>query len=109
MKECERCNLPGGGTQGKIVTNNRDLTLLKGCHSICFTTQKVPLEGTYMNKSKGLLKMWLPVLLLVVIVAGCAGTDTVTQNSSKAVTAYSLAGVTGTINETAKTISVTMP
>ena len=30
-------------------------------------------------------------------------------SSAKAITAYSLAGVTGTIDETAKTIAVTMP
>ncbi|MEQ1526801.1 MAG: ice-binding family protein, partial [Gallionella sp.] len=36
-------------------------------------------------------------------------TVTVALNSAKALTAYSLAGVTGTINETAKTIAVTMP
>ncbi len=58
--------------------------------------------------------MWFLVLLLVAFVAGCAGNDTVTQgtvtpNSSKAITAYSLAGVAGTVNEAAKTIAVTMP
>jgi ice-binding like protein len=36
-------------------------------------------------------------------------TVTLALNSAKAITAYSLAGVAGTINETAKTISVTMP
>ncbi|MDO8723329.1 MAG: ice-binding family protein [Syntrophales bacterium] len=36
-------------------------------------------------------------------------TVTVAASSAKAITAYSLAGVTGTINETAKTIAVTMP
>jgi Ice-binding-like len=36
-------------------------------------------------------------------------TVTVAANSAKAITAYSLAGVTGTIDKTAKTIAVTMP
>lgn len=64
-----------------------------------------------MNKCKGYSKMWFLVLLLVAFVAGCGhnDNDTVALNSAKAITAYSLAGVTGTINETAKTISVTMP
>jgi hypothetical protein len=35
--------------------------------------------------------------------------STVVLNSAKAITAYSLNGVAGTINETAKTISLTMP
>jgi hypothetical protein len=48
--------------------------------------------------------------LLVAFVAGCGvGDDPVTLSSAKAITAYSLAGVTGTINETAKTIAVPMP
>src|SRR6185369_11788859 len=47
-------------------------------------------------------------------VAGCGGGhDTAAQNSvqnsAKAISAYSLAGVAGTINETAKTIALTMP
>jgi hypothetical protein len=74
----------------------------------------IPKEGINMNKSKGFSKMWFLVLLLVTFVAGCgdnnSGTQTpAAQNSAKAITAYSLAGATGTINETAKTIAVTMP
>ena len=43
-------------------------------------------------------------------VAGRGGGDgSPTPSSAKAITACSLAGVTGTIHETAKTISVTMP
>ncbi|MEQ1526556.1 MAG: hypothetical protein ABL911_07415, partial [Gallionella sp.] len=49
-------------------------------------------------------------LLVVAVVTGCSGGDGGSAPSSaKALTAYSLAGVTGTINETAKTIAVTMP
>ena len=67
-----------------------------------------------MNKCKGFSRMWSLVLLLAVLVAGCGGgNDTGAQNparnSAKAISAYSLAGVAGTINETAKTIAVTMP
>ena len=46
------------------------------------------------------------------VLAGCSsgGGDTQTAASSaKAITAFSLAGVTGTIDETNKTIAVTMP
>jgi len=53
---------------------------------------------------------WLMALLLVAFVAGCGGGDgSGAPSSPKAITAYSLAGVAGTINETAKTIAVTMP
>jgi hypothetical protein len=56
-------------------------------------------------------KLCFLAVLLIVFVAGCAGNDTVAQNSNsdKAITAYSLRGAAGTINDTAKTISVTMP
>lgn len=40
---------------------------------------------------------------------GCNGNGEPIPSSSKAITAFSLAGVAGTINETAKTIAVTMP
>jgi hypothetical protein len=67
-----------------------------------------------MKNCKGFAKMWFLVVLLVSFVAGCAGNDTATQgtvtpNSSKAITAYSFAGVAGKVNEAAKTIAVTMP
>ena len=54
---------------------------------------------------------WLMALLVVAVVTGCSGGDggSSAPSSTKALTAYSLAGVTGTINETAKTIAVTMP
>jgi len=64
-----------------------------------------------MNTGKGYSRMWFLVVLLVAFVAGCGSNDndTASLSSDKAITAYSLAGVTGTISETAKTISVTMP
>src|SRR5665647_164256 len=52
---------------------------------------------------------WFLALLLVAFVAGCGGSSGTPASSAKAITAYSLAGVTGTINETAKTIAVTLP
>jgi len=53
---------------------------------------------------------WFLALLLVAFVAGCGGGGGSTAlSSTKAITAYSLAGVPGTINETAKTIAVTLP
>ncbi len=42
--------------------------------------------------------------------SGCGGgSGGVALSSTKAITAYSLAGVTGTINEMAKTFAVTVP
>ncbi len=56
---------------------------------------------------------WLMVLLFAAVVMGCgSGSSSVPATSSKAFTSYSFAsapGATGTINETAKTISVTVP
>jgi hypothetical protein len=68
-----------------------------------------------MNICKGYSKLWFLVVLLVAFVAGCSGggggggNDTVAKNSDKAVTAFSLAGATGVIDETAKTIAVSIP
>jgi ice-binding like protein len=62
-----------------------------------------------MKTCKGYSKMWFLVVLLVACVAGCGGNDTVALNSAKAITAYSLNGATGTVNESAKTIAMTMP
>lgn len=73
------------------------------------TDNIVPGEGIPMNKCTWFSKMWLPALLAMVFAAGCGGNDTTVRSSAKAITAYSLAGATGTINETAKTISVTVP
>jgi Ice-binding-like len=62
-----------------------------------------------MNKCIRLSKMWFLGLLLVTFAAGCGGNNTVDLNAVKAISAYSLDGVAGTINETAKTIAVTVP
>jgi len=62
-----------------------------------------------MNICKGYSKMWFLVVLLVAFIAGCGGNDSVATNSNKATTAFSLAGSTGTIDESAKTIAVSMP
>ena len=63
-----------------------------------------------MNTGKRFSKMWFLALLLAVFAAGCGSSNhDAAPSSAKAMTAYSLNGVTGTINETAKTISVTMP
>ncbi len=67
-----------------------------------------------MSKCKGYSKMWFLVLLLVAFVSGCSGggggsNDSVAPTTANAITAYSLNGVAGTINEAAKTITVTMP
>ena len=66
----------------------------------------------------GNLLDWPLALLLAAFVAGCGGGAGTGGNSlppdvtplvsaAKTITAYSLAGVTGTINESAKTIAVT--
>lgn len=53
---------------------------------------------------------WLITLLMVAFMVGCGGgSDTAAPSSTKATTAYSLAGATGTINETAKTVAVAVP
>ena len=63
-----------------------------------------------MYTFKSYSKMWALALLLVVFVAGCGrDNDAAPLSSAKAITAYSLAGVAGTIDETAKTISVALP
>jgi Ice-binding-like len=65
-----------------------------------------------MNKFQSVTKSlrWFMALLVVAFVAGCGGSSgSVALSSTKAITAYSLAGVTGTVNETAKTIAVAVP
>jgi ABC-type Fe3+-hydroxamate transport system substrate-binding protein len=51
--------------------------------------------------------------MLIMVITGCSGggSDSILEPSSsaKAVTAFSLNGVVGTINETDKTIAVTIP
>jgi len=49
------------------------------------------------------------VLMMVFTLMPCSKSDDSPLSSKKAITAYSLAGVVGTINETGKTIVVTMP
>jgi len=65
-----------------------------------------------MHICKEFSRIWLLAVLLVAFVAGCGGSDSTNSTSNtlpKAVTAFSLAGDTGTINETDKTIAVSMP
>ena len=52
---------------------------------------------------------WSASLLLIAFLAACGGGGDNTRSSAKAITAYSLAGVAGTINEAGKTIAVTLP
>ncbi|MDD2915209.1 MAG: ice-binding family protein [Gallionella sp.] len=66
------------------------------------------------RKSFTRLLMLFMAMLLVIFVAGCGGGgggdgSALGSGTDKSITAYSLAGVTGTIDETAKTIAVTMP
>lgn len=53
--------------------------------------------------------MWFLVLLLAAFTAGCASDEIEPPISAKAITSYSFGGFAGSINETAKTISVTLP
>lgn len=67
-----------------------------------------------MNRIDSVTKplMWLMALLLVALAAGCGsdgGGGSTAPSSAKAITSFSLAGVAGTIDETAKTISVAVP
>lgn len=62
-----------------------------------------------MTVCKGISRMLCLAVLLITAVAGCGGNDTVVSNSNKAVTSYSVAGATGTVDESAKTIAVTVP
>ncbi len=62
-----------------------------------------------MEKSKTFSKMWFLLVLLVAFVAGCGGKFNAAPGSGKAVTSFSVADSSGTVDESAKTISVTMP
>lgn len=64
-----------------------------------------------MNRFESISKplTWFTALLLTAFVAGCGGSDGAPASSAKAITAYSLAGTAGTIDEAAKTISVSKP
>ncbi len=56
-------------------------------------------------------KYLLPALMFLMVAMGCGGGGDITSvlSSTKAITAFSLDGVSGTIDETGKTISVFMP
>lgn len=66
-----------------------------------------------MNKFQNLTRSlkWIMALLLVTLVAGCGGSSNSSGvlSSTKAISAYSLAGATGVINEATKSIAVTLP
>ena len=66
-----------------------------------------------MDNFKGYSMIGFLGLLLVTLLAGCGGSDNsapiATDSSAKALTAYSLNGASGIIDESAKTIAVTMP
>lgn len=66
-----------------------------------------------MNRIESIMKplTWFMALLVVAVAAGCSSgsSSSAAVSSAKAITAYSLAGATGTINETTKNIAVTLP
>ena len=64
-----------------------------------------------MNRFKNISKplTWLMAILLSAFVAGCGSSESTTLSSAKVITAYSLDGTSGTIDEAAKTIAVTKP
>ncbi len=62
-----------------------------------------------MIKYRGFSKLWFLVLLLVTLVTGCGGVNNKASTDAKALTAFSLGGVAGTMNEPAKSVSVTVP
>lgn len=63
-----------------------------------------------MNSYRGISRFWFLAVLLVTFVAGCGGSGgSVAPSSAKAITAYSLTGTAGAIDESAKTIAVIMP
>ena len=66
-----------------------------------------------MNRIESIMKplTWFMALLVVAVVAGCSSgsSSSAALSSAKAITAYSLAGTTGTIDESAKTITVAKP
>jgi hypothetical protein len=62
-----------------------------------------------MNKGMTCSRVWFLLLLLTTFIAGCGEHNAVPQSSENAVTAFSLNGSTGVVDETAKTISVSRP
>jgi len=76
------------------------------------TVQQVLKEETKMNRFKEYAKIWFLGLALVTFLAGCGSDNSasiVPDSSAKAMTAYSLNGASGIIDESAGTIAVTMP
>jgi hypothetical protein len=88
-------NAAGGGTMAGTIISSAATTF-----STAGNVAVVTLEGRALalNASVTLVNTRINV-----------PSSTVVLNSAKAITAYSLNGVAGTINETAKTISLTMP
>jgi hypothetical protein len=65
--------------------------------------------GVFMKRFLALKNCLFFILILsVFLISGC-GHGHWSESGSKAITSYSLNGVTGTVNEAAKTISVTVP
>ncbi len=65
-----------------------------------------------MNRLNSVVRplMWLMASITVVVLAGCgSSSDSASQSSAKIINAYSIAGNSGTIDESAKTIAVTVP
>jgi hypothetical protein len=66
-----------------------------------------------MNKFESVIMplKWFMAILLATLLAGCGSgsSESPAVSSPKAITAYSLGGTSGTINEAAKTISVAKP
>jgi hypothetical protein len=84
-------------------------------HGKCLFLSIRYIEENQMNGFKSMTRplIWFMTLAMVAFFAGCLGGIGDTANSSpssaKAITAYSLSGNTGVINETAKSIAVTVP
>jgi hypothetical protein len=84
-------------------------------HEKCLFLSIRYIEENQMNGFKSMTRplIWFMTLAMVAFFAGCLGGIGDTANSSpssaKAITAYSLSGNTGVINETAKSIAVTVP
>ena len=63
-----------------------------------------------MNKSRGFSKLWFLLVLLVSFMAGCGEHNQPgAQSSANSVSAFSLNGSTGVVDEGARTIAVTRP
>lgn len=62
-----------------------------------------------MYKGNTCARLWTLALLLGTIISGCGGNDNVARTPAKAITAFSIGSATGTIDESAKTVSVTLP